>query len=87
MYYPDDDPIGTTHMTPYMGYTGFADVKQRKTELTGNYMFPKTQKVSWIDYRSLAKTGLSANIDAPCNMFNITIKETPIRSLNITKTF
>ena len=38
--------------------------KQRKTEL--KYLFLQNYK-RWTDYKSLTKTGLSTNIDRPCN--------------------
>ena len=74
-------------MMPYIGVsTCFVDEKQRKTELWPvTIFFLKTVK-SWIDYRARPRIGLSANIDAPCDMFKIKIKEPPMRSLNITKT-
>ena len=37
-------------------------------ENSDKFTTSKTDK-SWIDYRALTKTGLSANIDRPCNTF------------------
>ena len=86
MYYPDGEFIGKTHMIPNIGVIRVLLLKgKEKLNSDQYYLFPKNVE-SWIDYRSIPKIGVSANIDPPCNMFKITIKETPIRSLNITKT-